>query len=312
MSHCRLHKQSDFFLFIQLNRLNRHLYLIHLHLHLAINRRGRWDTRDDFTTTSLLHSSLFPTVIWDLANSRRVHSLMLSSRLFFCMPCFRPPFTVPCKMDLTRPDEQETWPHHCSLRLFTMNRRSSCDPIACWILTKTSLSATWSLYEIFGLCFYIIQPTKTHTHTHKTLSTSSIIYPLQKPSTCAIIPTHWFWQFTVPCLSHAAHFAFSVFSRPPKTSKHAPPSLHFLNTQRLKRCRHTAPCVQMHLHQTTPANRLDGAASQTQVMFCLVHCRAFQLSKTFSSPQVHHSTCPPPFPSPFQRIYATLILSPNV
>ena len=65
--------------------------------------------------------------------SRPVHSLMLSSHLFLCQPCLLPLFTVPCKTVLVRPDERETWPYHCSLRLFTIVR-SSCDPIACWIL----------------------------------------------------------------------------------------------------------------------------------------------------------------------------------
>ena len=31
------------------------------------------------------------------SNSRRVHSLMLSSHLFCWLPCFRSPFTVPCR-----------------------------------------------------------------------------------------------------------------------------------------------------------------------------------------------------------------------
>ena len=39
------------------------------HHHLSLNREGRWGTRDDFTT-SFLHSSLFSTALWDLANSR--------------------------------------------------------------------------------------------------------------------------------------------------------------------------------------------------------------------------------------------------
>ena len=39
---------------------------------------------------------------------------------------------------LARLDERETWPYHCSLRLFTVIRRSSCGPIACWILAQTS------------------------------------------------------------------------------------------------------------------------------------------------------------------------------
>ena len=39
---------------------------------------GRWGTTDDFAT-SFLHFPLFSTALWDLANSRPVHSLMLSS-----------------------------------------------------------------------------------------------------------------------------------------------------------------------------------------------------------------------------------------
>ena len=36
------------------------------------------------------------------------------------LPCLLPRFPVPCKMVLVRPNERETWPYHCSLRLFTM------------------------------------------------------------------------------------------------------------------------------------------------------------------------------------------------
>ena len=46
--------------------------------------------------TSFLHFSLFPAALWDLANSRPVCSLMLSSHLFLCLPCLIPPFTKPC------------------------------------------------------------------------------------------------------------------------------------------------------------------------------------------------------------------------
>ena len=89
--------------------------------------------------TRFLHFSLFSTALWDWVNSRPVHSLMLSSHLFFCLPCLLPPFTVPCKMVLAWPDEREKWPYHCSLHLFTMVRRSLHAPIACWILAQTSL-----------------------------------------------------------------------------------------------------------------------------------------------------------------------------
>ena len=121
--------------------------LSHLSSHLSLNYEGRWGTTDDFTT-SFLHSSLFSTALWDLANSRPVNSLMLSSHLFLCLPCLLSPFTVPCKIVLARPDERETRPYHCDLRLFTMVRRSSCGPIACWILARTSSLVTWSLHEM--------------------------------------------------------------------------------------------------------------------------------------------------------------------
>ena len=54
--------------------------------------------------------SLFSTALWDLANSRSVHSMILSSHLFFCLPCLLLSFTVPCKMVLPRPDVQEYKP----------------------------------------------------------------------------------------------------------------------------------------------------------------------------------------------------------
>ena len=65
---------------------------------MPYNREGPWGTTDDFAT-SFLHFSPFATALWDLVNSRPVHSLMLSSHLFFfCLSCLLPPFTVPCKM----------------------------------------------------------------------------------------------------------------------------------------------------------------------------------------------------------------------
>ena len=119
----------------------------HHHHHLSLNREGHWGNTAD-STTSFLHFSLFSTALWDLANSGAVHSLMLSSHLFLCLPCLLPPFTVPCKKVLARPDDHETWPYHCSSHLFTMVRRSSCGPTACWILAQTSSLVTWSMYEM--------------------------------------------------------------------------------------------------------------------------------------------------------------------
>ena len=59
------------------------------HHHLSFNCEGHWCTADDFTT-SFLRFSLFSTALWDLPNSRPVHSLMLSSHLFLCLPCLLP------------------------------------------------------------------------------------------------------------------------------------------------------------------------------------------------------------------------------
>ena len=129
--------------------LHHHHHHYHHH-HQSLNCEGRWGTKDDFAF-SFLHFSLFSTALWDLPNSRPVHSLMLSSHLFLCLPCLLPPFTVPCKMVLARPDERETWPYHCSLRLLTIVRRSSCGPIACWILARNSSLVTWSLYEMCSI-----------------------------------------------------------------------------------------------------------------------------------------------------------------
>ena len=72
---------------------------------------------------------------------------MLFSYLFLWLPCFLPPFTVTCEMVLAWPDERETWPYQCSLRLFTMVR-SSCGPIACWILARTSSLVTWDTWYL--------------------------------------------------------------------------------------------------------------------------------------------------------------------
>ena len=119
----------------------------HHHHHLSLNCEGRWGTTDD-SEISFLHFSLFSTALWDLVNSMPVHSLMLSSHLFLCLPCLLLPFTVPCKTVFARPDQQETCPYHCSLRLFTIVRRSSCGPIACWIFERISSLVTWFLYQM--------------------------------------------------------------------------------------------------------------------------------------------------------------------
>ena len=90
----------------------------------------------------------------DRAAAKPLLRRLLSSRQLpgECPPAGKewgePPFTVHCKIAFARPDERETCPYHCSMRLITMFRRSSRGPIACWILARTSWSVTWSVYEL--------------------------------------------------------------------------------------------------------------------------------------------------------------------
>ena len=74
--------------------LSSHLFLVclvfqNISSHLFLNHEGRWGTTDDFAI-SFLHFPLFSTTLWDLPNSRLVHSLILSSHLFFVCLVFFP------------------------------------------------------------------------------------------------------------------------------------------------------------------------------------------------------------------------------
>ena len=83
----------------------------HHHHHQSLNREGHWCTTDDFTT-SFLHFSLFSTALWDLANSRPVHSPFVFPSLFlFCLAFF--PHSL-CLARWFRPDlMNERYIHVC-------------------------------------------------------------------------------------------------------------------------------------------------------------------------------------------------------
>ena len=91
------------------------------------------------------HPSMSSAALRESPNPIPVHSLMLSSHLFFCFPLLLAPFTVPWRIVFAMPEDLEMWPYHLSFRFFTMVRRSSCTPIAFWILLQTSSFVTWSL-----------------------------------------------------------------------------------------------------------------------------------------------------------------------
>ena len=110
---------------------------------------GRRGTTDEFATIPF-HLGLFSAALVELAKSIPVHSLILSSHLFFCLPLFLFPFTVPCRIVFAKPEDLEAWPNHLSFRFLTRVRSSSYSPMAAWIFLRTSSLVTWSLYEMFN------------------------------------------------------------------------------------------------------------------------------------------------------------------
>ena len=79
-------------------------------LFYPITLEGRRGTTDEFATTPF-HLDLFSAALVELAKSIPVHSLILSSHLFFCLPLFLFPFTVPCRIVFAKPEDLETWPN---------------------------------------------------------------------------------------------------------------------------------------------------------------------------------------------------------
>ena len=106
-----------------INALSSKLYLFN-----PIILEGRRDTTDDFVTIPF-QLILFSAALVELAKSILVHSLILSSHLFFCLPLFLCPFTVPCRSVFAKPEDLETWPNHLSFRFLTRIRSSSYSPI---------------------------------------------------------------------------------------------------------------------------------------------------------------------------------------
>ena len=118
-------------------------------LFYPITLEGHRGTIDEFATISF-HLDLFSAALVELAKSIPVQSLILSSHLFFCLPLFLFPFTVPCRIVFAKPEDLETWPDHLSFHFLTRVRSSSYSPMAAWIFLRTSSLVTWSLYEMFS------------------------------------------------------------------------------------------------------------------------------------------------------------------
>ena len=101
--------------------------LVSLHftsLHLSHSLFDRWGTKEDRATT-VLHSSLFSAFRRASPYFNPVHSVMLSSHLFFCLPLLLPPCTVPCRIIFASPVDLVLCPYRLSFRFFTVVRGSS-------------------------------------------------------------------------------------------------------------------------------------------------------------------------------------------
>ena len=102
-----------------------HFFENHLISSQSLNLGGRRGTTDDIATIAF-HPSLSSAALRESPSPIPVHSLMLSSHFFFCLPLLLAPFTVPCRIVFAMLEELEMWPYHLSFRFFTMGRRSSC------------------------------------------------------------------------------------------------------------------------------------------------------------------------------------------
>ena len=117
-------------------------------LFYPITLEGHRGTTDECATIPF--HDLFSAALVKLAKPIIVHSLILSSHLFFCLPLFLVPFTVPCRIVFAKPEDIETWPNHLSFRFLTRVRSLSYSSMAAWIFLRTSSLVTWSLYEMFN------------------------------------------------------------------------------------------------------------------------------------------------------------------
>ena len=91
-------------------------------------------TTDEFETIPF-HLVLFSAALVELAKYIPVHSLVLSSHHFICLPLFLFPFTVPCRLSLLNLN-------HLSFRFLTRVRSSLYSPMAAWIFLRTSSLVT--------------------------------------------------------------------------------------------------------------------------------------------------------------------------
>ena len=115
-------------------------------LFYPITLEGHRGTAEELATIPF-HLILFSAALVELAKSVPVLSLIMSSRLFFCLPLFILPFTLPCRIVFAKPEDLETWPTHLCFRFLIRVRSSSYSPMTTWVFLRTSSLVTWFLHE---------------------------------------------------------------------------------------------------------------------------------------------------------------------
>ena len=102
--------------------MDRNHTSIYLHLHILFIAKvvGPTQGTPQPVFSSFLRFTL-PSGTWQTPGLSIPWCCLLT---FFgcCLPYLLPLFILLCKMALARPDERETWPYHCSLRLFKVVR----------------------------------------------------------------------------------------------------------------------------------------------------------------------------------------------
>ena len=120
--------------------------------------------------------SLSSAAIRRSPNSIPVHSTILSSHLFVCLPFLLPLFIVPCRIVFVMPEDFEMWSYCLSFRFFSMFRlRSSCTPIAFWFCCnlldhgrcRKCLEASYSISSQGLGSFFRVLLSIASSHRHK-------------------------------------------------------------------------------------------------------------------------------------------------
>ena len=97
----------------------------------------RWGIKDNRATT-FRHSSLSSAFQRASSKPNPVHSDILYSYLFFCVPFLLPPCTVRCRIIFANPVDLVMCPYHLNLSFLTVVIISSYGPITCLIMFLTS------------------------------------------------------------------------------------------------------------------------------------------------------------------------------